>query len=345
VYVDSVLVLQTPLDSARIGGLTPASRHLFQVARRDCIGGLHPGPVLTVTTATGSPSRPAAPSTPYAGARTNSSIQLIWTAAPGTDRTVGYAVYDGSTRVARTSGTSVTVTGLWRDTTHLFTVAALDAAGNESAGSAAAAASTLPCDQPVPAPTQVTATAVSASSVALSWISSVQATSYTVYAVRSDGTTAGPVASPVTNSAMITGLRPATTVRYRVTAQVGGGCGESLPSATVTRTTRAGAKARPAAATGLRVVSAQPNSDNTGTVTLGWTEPAGTDRAVAFRVYEGSTVLATATAPVTSGSYTVALRLPSGPAHAVTVAAVDAAGNEATQSAMASFTVPYIPVP
>jgi hypothetical protein len=180
---------------------------------------------------------------------------------------------------------------------------------------------------------------VSPSSVALSWVSRVQSTSYTVSAVRPDGTSAGPVATPAVNSAMVTGLPPGTTVRYRVTAHADAGCGESLASATVTAHTLTGAAARPGPASGLRVVSTRPNSDNTGTVILDWTEPPSTDPAVAFRVYEGATVLAMSqTSPLT-------LRLPSGPSHAVTVAAIDAAGNEAAQSAMVTFTVPYLAVP
>jgi hypothetical protein len=58
-----------------------------------------------------------------------------------------------------------------------------------------------------------------------------------------------------------------------------------------------------------------------------------------YRLYEGSSVLATAT---TTG---VTLTLPSGPTHAVDAVAVDPAGNESTLDGPALFSVPYLPVP
>jgi chitodextrinase len=332
VYVDGAAVLQTTLDSARIGGLTPAASHTFQVVRRDCSGGLHPSATLTVTTAAGPAARPAAPGGLTVGARTNSSVDLSWTPQPSTDPAVAYAVYDGGTRVAATSTTAVTVRGLWRDTAHAFTVAAVDAAGNESATSPPAATTTLPCDTVLPAPTQVVATPVSPSSVALSWISTVEASSYAV-------STTAPVVTVPTQSAMITGLPSATASTFTVVAQVSG-CGSTPPSAPATATTPAGPSARPAAVTDLRVSVGPSNfADNSAPITFSWTAPATVDPIAAYRLYEGAAVLATSS---TAG---LTLSLRSGPTHTVTVTAVDAAGNESAQSAPVTFSVPFIPPP
>lgn len=335
VYVDGAAALPTTLDSARIGGLTPASNHTFQVARRDCSGGLHPGTALTLTTAAGASARPAAPTALTIGARTNSSVGLSWTAQPSVDPTVAYAVYDGGIRVATTSTTAVTVRGLWRDTAHVFTVAAVDAAGNESATSAPAATTTLPCDTVSPAPVHLAASPVSPSSVALSWISTVEASGYAVFASNSNT----PVATLPTQSAMITGLPPATTTGFTVVAQVAG-CGSTPASATATATTLAGPSARPGAVTDLRASAGTPSlTDNTAPITFSWTPPSTVDPIVGYRLYEGSAVLATSP---TAG---LTLRLKSGPAHTVTVASVDAAGNESAQSGPVTFTVPFIPPP
>jgi fibronectin type 3 domain-containing protein len=332
VYVDGAAVLQTTLDSARIGGLTPAASHAFQVVRRDCNGGLHPSTTLTVTTAAGAAARPAAPGGLTVGARTNSSVDLSWTPQPGADPAVAYAVYDGGQRVAVASATAVTVRGLWRDTAHAFTVAAVDAAGNESATSAPAATTTLPCDTVLPAPTRVVATPVSPSSVALSWVSTVEASSYTV-----SGT--APLATVPTQSVMVTGLPSATASTFTVVAQVPG-CGATPPSAPATATTPAGPSARPGAVTDLRVsVGPASMTDNSVPITFSWTAPASVDPIVGYRLYEGSSVLATTS---TAG---LTLRLRSGPAHTVTVTAADAAGNESAQSAPVTFTVPFIPPP
>jgi chitodextrinase len=325
VYVDGVATVQTALDSARIGGLSPATIHRFQVARRDCGGGLHFGPAITATTAPGAPGRPGAPTGLAVSARTTTSVGLSWTPSAA----VSYAVYDGGTRVAATSGASVTVRGLWRDTAHQFTVTAVDAAGNESATSAPAVVSTAPCDSVPPAPVQLAAVPVSASSVALSWVSTAEATSYTVLV---NGAAAATLPTP---SAVITGLPSATPAGYSVVAQLSG-CGVTPASATVTATTLAGPNERPNAVTDLRANIGPPSFDNTAPVTLSWTAPGP---VAGYRLYEGATVLASTATPG------VTLRLPSGPTHTVTVTSVDQAGNESRQSAPVTFTVPFIPVP
>ena len=88
-----------------------------------------------------------APSTP-AGLRstgsTSSSVSLAWTAATDNVGVTGYTVFSGSTQVATTTGTSVTVTGLAASTAYSFSVSARDAAGNTSARSAAVSVTTQP---------------------------------------------------------------------------------------------------------------------------------------------------------------------------------------------------------
>jgi len=88
----------------------------------------------------GSPPPPPPPAVPTgltATGTTSSSVSLAWTEASGGDPAASYDVYaDGS--LATTSGTtSATVTGLASGTSYQFTVAAVDAAGNASAQSAA----------------------------------------------------------------------------------------------------------------------------------------------------------------------------------------------------------------
>jgi chitodextrinase len=331
VYVDGAPQVTTTLDGARIGGLAPASTHTLQVARRDCGGGLHFSPSMTVTTAPGAAARPTTPTALTVGARTNTSIGLSWTAQPSADPVTAYAIYDGGVRVATTSGAATTVRGLWRDTTHQFTVVAVDAAGNESATSIPVTTTTLPCDAALPAPVELAAVPVAPSSTALSWASTVEATSYTVYA---NGT---PVATLPTPSAMITGLPSATTTRFTVTAQTT--CGTTPPSGAVSANTPAGPPERPSPVTDLRASAGPASFDNTAPITFNWTAPASADPIAGYRIYEGATVLATSATPA------LTVRLPSGPTHTVTIVAVDRAGNESTQSAPVTFIVPFIPVP
>jgi len=335
VLLDGASVAQTNLDSARVSGLAPASTHTLAVARRDCNGTLHTSTPLTITTLSGPASRPAAPGGLTVTGTGNTSVSLSWSASASA---AAYAVYDGGARVAVTTGTAATVAGLWRDTAQQFTVSALDAAGGESAQSGPAAVSTKPCDTVTPVPVALTATPRSPSTIALSWVSTVQSSGFVVYRSGVPVTTVdGP-------SAVVTGLPSASTASYSVAVQAvanGGACGTSAPSFPVTATTPSGPSARPTAPTMLAVTgeTTRGTSPETGTVTLAWSQPAGGDPIAGYNLYEGSTLLASTTTPG------VTLTLPSGPTHAVNVVSVDTAGNESALDGPVHFTVPFIPVP
>ncbi|MEV4150611.1 glycoside hydrolase family 18 protein [Amycolatopsis sp. NPDC049691] len=88
------------------------------------------------------PGTPTAPGTPQITTATNNSIALSWGASAGT--VTGYRVYEGSTVVATTTGTSATIGGLAACTTHSYSVAAYNGAG-ESPKSATAGGSTAGC--------------------------------------------------------------------------------------------------------------------------------------------------------------------------------------------------------
>jgi chitinase len=88
------------------------------------------------------PGTPGVPGTPQATTVTASSIALSWGASGGT--VTGYRVYEGATAVATVTGTSATVSGLGACTTHSYTVAAYNSAG-ESPKSGAATAGTSGC--------------------------------------------------------------------------------------------------------------------------------------------------------------------------------------------------------
>jgi chitodextrinase len=335
VLLDGTSVVQTALDSARISGLASGSTHTLAVSRRDCTGTMHTSTPLTITTPAGPNTRPAAPSGLTVTGTTNGSVSLAW--APSATA-VSYAVYDGGAQVAATAGTGVTVTGLWRDTGHQFTVSALDAAGGESAQSGSVLVSTAPCDTVVPPPTALTVTPRSASTVALSWSSLVQSSGFVVYQYGAQ------VASVDGTSAVVTGLPSASTASYSVAvkeAANGGVCGTSAPSAAVSATTLPGAYARPTAPTSLTAKTQSPNysSYNTGIVTITWSQPPSADPVTGYRLYEGSSVLAATT------STSVTLTLPSGPTHAVYAVSVDAAGNESALDGPVHFTVPFMPLP
>lgn len=92
----------------------------------------------TDTTAPSAPTGLASPS------KTDTTVNLTWTASTDNVGVAGYDVYRGTTKVNASliAGTSYTVTGLAASTAYSFTVKAKDAAGNESAASAAVSVTT-----------------------------------------------------------------------------------------------------------------------------------------------------------------------------------------------------------
>jgi hypothetical protein len=107
---------------------------------------------------------------------TSTSVTLAWDAATDNVAVTGYALLQGGSVAASTSGLTVTLQGLTPATTYTFTVTARDAAGNTSAPSAPVSATTSPAPS-----TGLTATLA----VTSSW-----ASGYTGrYTVRNPGTT------------------------------------------------------------------------------------------------------------------------------------------------------------
>jgi len=322
--------VSTTASGVRIGGLAPGSAYTFAVVRfPHCSGLIAPPTTVTVTTAPGAPGAPAPPVSPTVTGRTDTTLTLAW--APPTSGTVAtrYVVYHAGRPVATTSGTSATVPGLYHAAPYTFQIAALDAQGGESAA-IAVGGTTATCQARPPRPVAVTAEPLSASSVRLTWVYDAAATSFTVY------TGDRPVGASAGSTVVVGGLASATSYPLRVAATLTNGCGRSPASAAVGVTTLAGPTGRPAQPTDFLVASGDPFTNQ---VTLRWTQPAGGDPAVSYRVYRGADVLSTSDATV------VVLRLPAATTQVLTVAAVNAAGLESTHSALLTVRVPYLPPP
>jgi chitinase len=85
---------------------------------------------------------PSAPSGLTVTGHTSSSVSLSWSASSDDVGVSGYEVYQGSSLVMTVPGTSSTVSGLAASTSYSFKVRARDAAGNTSAFSVPASATT-----------------------------------------------------------------------------------------------------------------------------------------------------------------------------------------------------------
>jgi chitodextrinase len=176
---------------------------------------------------------PTAPSNLAATATSGVTVTINWTSS--TDN-IGVTVYmvercagpscTNFAQVGTTSSASYGDTGLAALSTYVYRVRAADAAGNLSGYSNVASATTLaPDTQPPTAPTGLTATAINASQINLSWTAStddVGVTAYRVLRCQQTGTAADcpnfvkviQQSAPATTYADATGLLPATTYRY-----------------------------------------------------------------------------------------------------------------------------------
>src|SRR5439155_849018 len=167
--------------------------HTLSAVATDILGVRWNSASVTVTVSNGPPpdtTRPSAPTGLTASAVSSSQIKLSWAASSDNVGVSGYRVYRGGTQIATTSAASFTNTGLSPSTTYTYAVAAFDAAGNLSAQSSPASATTPapPDTTPPSVPTALSATAVSSSQINLSWAASSDNVGVSGYRVYRNGT-------------------------------------------------------------------------------------------------------------------------------------------------------------
>jgi large repetitive protein len=238
--------------------LTEATSYNYYVVATNAAGSSAPSNTIGVNT------QPSAPTGLTTTVVSGGQINLAWT--DHSTAAISYYVElatDGTTwaqiaAISSSTATSYTATGPFNgSTTYYFRVHDYAPNGVNSAYASASATTPAFTNQP----TLTSATAQSASSVALAWSAVTGATGYTVQRSTNGGTTwttAGTVGSGVT-SFTDTGLTEATSYSYEVIAT--DAAGSSAPSAMQSVTTQ------PGAPTGLTatVVSG-------GQINLAWTD-------------------------------------------------------------------------
>ncbi|WP_125772868.1 glycoside hydrolase family 6 protein [Antribacter gilvus] len=281
----------------------------------------------------GDTQAPSVPSGLTAGTVTSSSVALSWTASTDNVGVTGYDVVNAAgTVVATSTSASATVSGLTPSTAYQFRVRAKDAAGNTSGFSTAVSATTTAGAGDTQAPTVpsgLTAGAVTASSVALTWVASTDNVGVTGYdVVNAAGTV---VATSTSTSATVSGLTANTAYQFRVRAKDAAG-NVSAFSAAVSATTSGGT-------TGDTQAPTVPSGLTAGTVTsssvaLSWA--ASTDN-VGVTGYDVVNAAGAVVATSTSTSATVS-GLTANTAYQFRVRAKDAAGNLSAFSAAVTAT-------
>ncbi|MDT5293142.1 MAG: hypothetical protein QOJ76_22, partial [Acidobacteriota bacterium] len=182
------------------------------------------------------------------------------------------------------------------------------------------------CDTEAPAaPTVLTATAVSATGINLSWTAATDNLGVSSYLVFRDGV-ALPLASVTGTAFSAGGLAPLSTHTFSVTAVDSAG-NLSSPSNTATATTLADTAA-PTAPAGLLATATGSN-----VISLTWTPSTDNVRVAGYRVFRDG-----ATAPIATvvGTSFPDIGLAPATTHTYTVAAFDSAANQSALSNMAT---------
>jgi len=168
---------------------------------------------------------PDVPTGVIATAKSTSSITVSWESVTGANESTEYYIYRSSTADGTygqivhvsSSTTSYTDTGLLSGTTYYYRVAAYNS-GRTGNLSSYAYATTQPS-----APTGVTATANSLSSIIVSWQSVTGATGYYIYRSESYNGTYSEVGTSATTSYADNSLSAYTAYYYKVAAYNSGG--------------------------------------------------------------------------------------------------------------------------
>src|SRR6185295_10194506 len=158
--------------------LAGSTSYSFTVAAYDTAGNTSAQSTAASATTPTCPdtTAPSVPTGLSATAASCSQVNLSWSTSTDTGGSglAGYKVFRAGVQIATTTSTSYSNTALAASTSYSFTVAAYDGAGNTSAKSTAASATTPACaDLTAPSvPTGLSATAASCSQVNLSWSAS-----------------------------------------------------------------------------------------------------------------------------------------------------------------------------
>src|SRR6185436_10065289 len=272
-------------------------------------------PQLVVTTqASTDTTPPSAPTNLSATAVSATRVDLSWTAATDNVGVTGYEIFRGATSIATIGNvTTYSDTGLQPSSGYTYTVRARDAAGLWSSLSTPASATTF-ADTTAPSkPTNLSATAVNATRVHLSWSASTDDIGVTNYEISRDGsvlTTVGAVTSY--NDDTVGG---ATSYAYSVKALDAAGNPSAASDVANVTTPDGTPRGAPTGLTATAVSASQ--------IDLSW--PAATDNiaVTGYKISRGGSAIATVGAVTTYSDTTAAPNT----SYTYRVRALDAASN------------------
>src|SRR5207302_1988996 len=196
---------------------------------------------VTVTVSNGPPPDTTPPTVPTgltASAVSSSQINLSWAASSDNVGVSGYRVFRDGAQIATTSTTFFSNTGLSPSTTYSYAVAAFDAAGNLSAQSGPASATTLAAPDTTPPTVSITAPINGATIKGTVTVSANASDNVGVVGVQFFGDDGKALAPEVTTAPYSISVDTTTTNDgpHTLTAIARDAAGNTTPSAPVTVT-------------------------------------------------------------------------------------------------------------
>ena len=265
-------ITATTATSCAVTGLTNGTEYKFLVRAFNAAGGnAFTTADLVAATPVAKPAKPTV--TAVSG---DKQVALSWKAVPTATYYTVYK-YDGGSyiKLASTTGTSYTATGLTNGTTYKFLVRAFNAAGGSPFTTADLVSAAPKAPEPPAKPANVKAIAGD-KQVTLSWTASAGAASYTIY--KYENSKYVKITSTTKTSYTVTGLTNGTAYKFLVRAFNGAG-GSAFTSADLVS---AAPKAAPTTVPAKPTVSANVQDK---VVTFSWNAVAG---ATYYKLYSYS---------------------------------------------------------
>lgn len=325
VYRNGVMVTTVAGTTANISGLAPSTAYSMTVRAKDEAGNASTAStILNVTTPdTHAPTVPAGLSSANI---TQTSFTLNWTASTDNVGVTGYEIYRNGAFLETVTSNTIGITGLTAGSTYSMSVRAKDAANNLSASSTALNITTLDAvivDSEAPtAPTGLTVSNLTQTSLTLSWTASTDNIGVTGYIVYKNGLQEMTVTG---TSASIAGLNAVTNYAFTVKAK--DAANNLSTSSSVLNVTTPDSEA-PAIPAGLFSGNITETS-----FTLGWSASSDNIGVTGYDVYQNGTKVTSVTGTAASIS-----GLSASTTYAMTVRAKDAAGNVSASSAVLNVT-------
>ena len=323
VFRDGVSLGTTTATSRGLTGLFPETEYAMTVRAADAAGNWSAQSLPLPVTTTADFTAPSAPGTPVASAITVTGFTLTWTASTDGVGVTLYEVFQDNVSVGTTVARTLNLSGLTPNTTYALKIRASDAAGNWSAPSAVRSVKTLADSAAPSVPAGLVASAITNTSVTLTWTSSTDNVGVTAYEVFR-----GTVSQGTTDATtmVVNGLTPAAAYTLRVRARDAAGRWSAQSVALVVTTTND--TTPPSVPDGLASTGLTLDA-----LTVVWNASTDDLAVTAYEVYRDGVSVGTTAVP--SFSFT---GLVLNTSYAIRVRARDAAGNFSALSAPLTVT-------